>query len=228
MPKTRTVQGITFNSGKDLREHIQTINKKYKRYDYANPADYEFLMEVLRDHTSIDRKLHCNSPKLQWNIAKGGTMCWHFDCGQGSTVSISPEKVIKKWFGRKPADLKLIDFQQAARAAVQPQIDSFRRQVRSRDRIFSELSGVEVEPDEFVVDHKHPFDTLLFDFAMSEGIAYRKVAITRINGGGVQFSDQELKDEWASYHKQHAVLRAITKEENLKLPKPSNDWASLA
>lgn len=113
---------------------------------------------------------------------------------------------------------------EALREAVAYQIIAFRdKQLMSWEALFCPVTGERITFDNYHVDHVTPntFDQLAADWLRSEGISLEDVQITPSldNEYGRRMTAPEQIASWTRFHASRAVLRMMTKEGNLRLPK---------
>jgi hypothetical protein len=72
-------------------------------------------------------------------------------------------------------------------------------------------------------DHVIFFTHLLFDWFVSTNISLDDVQFVG-HGTERRFSDENLNKSWIDYHREHALLRVITKEENMARKPGVTNW----
>ena len=125
-----------------------------------------------------------------------GYKCFHHIDNNGNVDHFSFRKALSK----KPTISKR-NILTAFRVAVDEQVNPYRRKG-------------------YHVDHIVPFHVLLSDFLRDKGLSLSDIKIEEncsdIRYGVYLLVDESLRHEWESYHKKHARLRTVTKEENLR------------
>ena len=191
----------------------------------VNADDFRFLVEVFAHHPEWAEKAAKGCDAI--SVARSdfyGTRYFTIMSGGELVSDISFPHAIKHIPGARNAarlPQTLIDFRNAARAAVRDQIDSFRASANP----VCALTGADLSKSvkRMHVDHVPPFDRLLFDFCCGYQINPTRVSIQEVDTVPV-FRDESMRATWCSYHKTNAGLRILSREANLALPKPKHDW----
>lgn len=192
--------GQTFTTRKALEAHVrQYISPDQVGSSISDPVVRELLtyhpdLSQLGDLVVVHRPAE-SGRKATYGIANrlsDGTLqhlswlyavtCVHGDPGQADNDA---------WY----------DLNQAARVAVDDQIQAVRRSVSFRCE----------------VDHVAPltFKTLLIDWLGTRNLKPAEIPVARA-GSIYTFADAALRDSWVEYHESRAVLEAVTPEEHRK------------
>jgi Ca2+-binding EF-hand superfamily protein len=120
------------------------------------------------------------------------------------------------------------NFRAATRRAIDPQITEYRewyiKKYKDNDGRFPcKKMGIMLSRKEEHVDHIPPqtFDKIVRDFLKLNKL---DISMVEFSGYGdreivTEFKHDELKLIFATYHRQTAILRVISKVENLRQPK---------
>ena len=160
-----------------------------------------------------------------------GTRCFVLVRADGSKIDISFPHAVKLLPTIRSKGLipqGLIDYRNAARAAVQDQIHAFRDSALGAS-VVCPVSGEKLTRENYAVDHEIPmtFDQLLFNFSVERKVNPLTVNVGSIEGTVAIFSDGSLAQDWCKYHRANAKLRLISRIANMQLPKPRVVWDSI-
>ena len=193
--KTYNLGGQHFASQKDLIVCIKYLLKESPKYVDLEQDTQNFLLDLIQLHPAREQKIGCGIRSFQ--IHKDHFQIMRLDGG-------STDFSYLKCLGREMTKLRL--FKDAARQAIQYQIDEFKSQY-SREELFGKH-----------VDHKFPFNNIVEDFIKKEKIDVELVEILGFddNETDKRFADEELKRRFAIYHKEVATLQLLDWLENLK------------
>lgn len=209
--------GIEFRTKAFIKKHFQSVRDDADKGDtITDPV----VLALFQAHPDWDEKSH-NMARLTKDWVKGApsaapSLQVVIEKTDGSIMDISylhALKCLQKDGSTLVVDDSLSEFKKAARQEIDYLMSEYR------------IKGKHV-------DHAHPltFDVLLANFCHDHRINPRKVLIEANVGQVVKrnFADRAMAESWKKYHEQHAVLRVISSEENLKAPKVRVDWDALA
>jgi hypothetical protein len=115
-----------------------------------------------------------------------------------------------------------------ARAAFRYEVQE--QKFAFRDNAFSgtswlncPVSGIPVSATTCHVDHEIPFESLLTSFLNAVGVSLAEVKVepTRDGDTNTRLADRILAKKWATYHRQHALLRIVSIKANLSVLRKS-------
>lgn len=107
----------------------------------------------------------------------------------------------------------------AARIEITPQTEQFRAMHTTSGMGVCVLTGNTLPSNMLHVDHHFdnaPFGKLWTAFLEIRGLHAKDIE-TRSSDSGRLFIDRELANAWSQYHEEHAVLRLVRKEDNLRM-----------
>ena len=213
-----TIGELEFKTTGKAIKYAQEVITKYPRGGVLNPVDASFFFDVLALHPRSQQKI--GSKVKQFEIRKNPiypNMSVYLVREDRTSTEFSWRKCIE---GEAKGELQ----KEALREAVAYQIIAFRdQQLMSGQALFCPVTRERITFENYHVDHVTPstFDQLVADWLRSEGIALEDVRITPSldNEYGRKMTAPEQIASWTQFHTSRAVLRMMTKEGNLRLPK---------
>lgn len=115
-----------------------------------------------------------------------------------------------------PSDMQI--FSRACRFSVYDRIRKFKIQQFEKRPVKCVITGDIVEWEECQVDHKSPltFSVIVKSFIIANNLDISKIDYT-YNNSQEKFVNETITERFYDFHKKMAVLRIISKKENLKL-----------
>jgi len=226
------ISNEVFKTKKDITVRCRNIlSNTPDNTNIENDSDLLFLFELFKYHDEWEEKSNGGVCSISTQTTEHGTRCFVLKKKDGSKIDISfPHaiKLIPTNRGRKLTPQGLLDFKNAARTAVQEQINKFKDNELS-STIICPYTGEELHQGNSAVDHINPksFDKLLFDFCKTYKINPLTVEVSSINGVVAKYADENLEEQWNKYHDTNAELRVISKTGNLQLPKEKAPWEEI-
>ena len=183
-----------------MKRKCQEILKKHNEGEKLNDREFTFVLNLLHSHPHYFEKVKFGILDIivRKNIKteRGIVIPYQFRIigKDNREIPFSFYKCIDNY------DIKK-DIIKSFRMAIQDDIINFK------------LKHIQQKG---VADHKIPFQKLLNDFLKQEGLEIENINIIFPTFGLPRLKDVELKKRWVTYHREHAILRIIPKEENLK------------
>jgi hypothetical protein len=207
-----SIAGESFKSINDLKKRVIDIRDRNIGKGRILGDDLEFLIAFFSEHDEWGRKSEQGTffkVKRDGYGNHGFALVGEFADGE----MISMQHTFKCLAAKQKLPRALLNYRAAARNTIHPDILRFRRE-----------SGY-ANMAHYHVDHEYPltFDKLAFDFCQQELLNPLDVEVLG-KEGNLSFKDTWLSSLWFGYHKDHAKLRMVTKEENLSAPKAKVDW----
>lgn len=201
----------------------------------ASEPDVTFLLDLFsRWHDEWDEKTGGGFVGFTTMTVRGNgkvTRCFAIQTADHDLIDISyPHAIRRIETARTPALIPqaLRDFRNAARVEIARQTMDYRAAALSSGTRCS-VTGHQLTAESCAVDHHgRSFNELLFEFCQRRRVNPLKVQVDSVRGVQARFADRALAQDWQGYHQQHAQLRVIEKVANLKIPKASVDWDTLA
>lgn len=108
-------------------------------------------------------------------------------------------------------------FNNACRESISQRLKSFKKKVFKNRPVKCAISTKELEWEESHIDHKNPltFSVIVKAFVTMNNLDVNKIDYVE-NDGIVSFKEKNLSISFDEFHKKMAVLRIVSKEENLK------------
>lgn len=216
------VGNVEFKTKSAAESFIKDIKAKYKSGDSLSQDDFDFILELIKLHPNASAKIGSgiSSIEIRQNNM-GNATAFYIVRSDGTDTDFSYKKCLNGETGL------LQQFTKAAREAVSPQIvdfreEYFRKHQDSSGQILCSVTQKKVGRNDVHVDH-HPtsFQKLVGVFLATNEIALEVVKYKGQEDGDerLSYADQPLKEKFASYHKQNAELRLISREANLRKSK---------
>ena len=198
-----------YNLSMITEQQTREILYKYAFGRVLDSSDTEALKEVINNHPRAKEKIGSGISHLTVEDAGRNTRCFYIHHTDGTCIDFSFIKCFKK----SPKD-----FPASARRAVEGQIYEFRDTLPTT--FLCPINGMALTPATAHIDHVPPmtFKQIIALFIKEHQIDIKNVSYDR-SGIGVRFNDSVLAFLFAEFHRKHAVLRAISKEANLSLPR---------
>ena len=215
---TYTLAGETYRTKQAVTQRCRDILSSTDIGETVDAASARFLLDLFSHHTEWAEKQAHGVSSITVQDTGHGTRCFWLVGVDGRLTDISFMHAIKHLPTSRTSSLQpqaLVDFKNAARRAIKDQIDGARQMLACE-------SGYEV-------DHLHPrtFDALLFGFCVEHQVNPLEIEVIEQDGCLHHMTDDAIRAAWQGYHKRHAMLRSISKKENLSAPKAKIDWARL-
>lgn len=207
------INGVEFNSLKAIKQYVKKISQD--NIGRCLPVDqFVFMLELLKRHTQATQKIGVGVISIFVGKAPPP---WNNDCFyarrvDGSVTDFSYLECITPSTARS-------DFTVCCRNTAAEQIVDFKvNAFRHTNELPSAISGTLMTWDTCHVDHDVPiFSEIVNQFIELMHIDVSKIEFIRgDNLSMLSFVDKELECKWQTFHREKAVLRIITIEENLK------------
>lgn len=224
------IAGQTYRSKQAVTEKCRAILNATPVGETVSADDLPFLAGVFQHHPEWSEKSANGFDGVSVGFSDFYRTRYFTILSQGEEVSdISYPHAIKhipSHSRKSKQPQKLMDFRNAARAAIRPQIDAFRAQA---DPVCA-LTGADLSQTakSMHIDHEPPatFDCILFDFCQREQLNPLLVDVVEIETVPV-FSDSRIASNWQAYHQEKARLRVTAAKANLGLAKAHVPWDQL-
>ena len=226
-----TIGSTEFRRKEDIENRCREILHSVPDGNLISGHDHSFLVDLFQYHDEWKEKTKGCLIGITTGISASGTRCFYIIREDKTCIDISFKHSVKKIPTRrlrKRLPQYLVDYKNAARTAVIEQISSFRRHALASNACCP-ISHIPLSAENSEVDHTAPltFDRLLHDFTKKHEIDPSNVSVGSVDGTIARFDNDTLSDIWASYHKEHACLRLISKSEHKKLAPQKIDWDSI-
>lgn len=200
-----------FGSKKALTEKVCSILWAYKPGQTISDEHHKFIYALLLRHSHAAEKIgpgvvrtiiHDNGFKSQgFSVVRVDGSIESFSY----TVCITPntpDKKVNSTFRREIVDQVL---------AVK------KKAFVNKVTITCPVTNTSITWDECHIDHEPPatFEVLVDRFLANRNISPEAIQIAKFGMGRFAFIDRELASAWQHFHKQHAILRAVSKRANL-------------
>lgn len=221
-----------YRTKKLLISRCQDILNGTQEGHFISKDDELFLLALFEFHDEWEKKKSVSFLNFTVGKSEHGTLCFFLVHKDGRKIDISFHHAIKKIPSSRSKNLTpqgLLDFKNAARTAILPQIRTFRDSALLRNETCP-VSKKKLTKENSVVDHEAPktFDRILFDFCCKQEIDPLEVSVGSKEGTLAVFEDQIIESKWAEFHKSNASLRLLEKITHQKLSQIRIDWESLS
>ncbi len=212
----------TFQTKAELKDFTKAILNKYELNITIAMADFTFISELLKRHPEYELKIGSGIRAIiirtDGNWKK--TRCFHIQRTDGTETDFSYINCIDNDTSKEPMRM----FKLSARSAIEEQIVSYLSSYISRtkdnnDFVVCQKSQTKIHKGQATVDHIPPitFDKIVTDFLRIKSIDPSQIDYMGFgdNEYNKEFKEENLRTEFADYHRQVAKLRVISKQENL-------------
>lgn len=189
------------------KEALNYLNSLAKRsWEHCLSGDeYEAVKAVL-----MQRRPALN-PEIEYKIKSiwvAGNYAFHYRNSNGEWEAFSYRKFVYR--AMDTSEAKAI---QAMRMAVAYDINCFKQDDSEYAAELHSLDSKQIH-----ADHEYEFRHLVSDFRKERELDLSRVkTITDPNQPPLRcLADKTLEREWVEYHRQHAKLRLVSKQENLR------------
>ena len=222
------IDGYEFRTKDDIKTRCREILGGVPDGKLISDNEYSFLVDLFQYHDEWQEKTGGCCFEITTGRTASGTRCFFIIGADGTKIDISfPHAVrqIPSLRSSKKLPQYLLDYKNAARTAIRKQISSFRQQALASSP-YCPISHMRLTLENSEVDHVAPltFDKLLYGFTKTHGIDPSNISVGSLEGTVACFDDDVLSENWASYHKEHACLRLISKAEHRKVRPPRINW----
>lgn len=209
--------GKSYKKKKSIKEACKKIlHQKEEEFYITDEKEHEFLQDLLSHHYFHGERIAKNNIKsfsVAWNPNFGGhTKSFYFELENGYKSDFSYLKTISP-----PSHFNhVVD---ALRTEIYPYCRQYKEDYFSRNETpVSEMTGRAVTREDCHVDH---FDPLFCDIveAFFEIHPCETLKVRHGENGYRDLEDRDVAKEWYDFHKDKALLRVVTSEENLTRPK---------
>lgn len=199
----------TFASKAAIEARCRSVLGAHPRREHAvEGRDLAFVRDLFERHPDARAKSDVRGPKSFRVVASTlGTHCLAVGRADGTWERWSYSSAISP-------PTPWARFVEVARRVIAPQILTFRDSIVDR---VSAVSGVAIEGVGHV-DHAAPwtFDALLRAFVVAHAVDVEASTYVDRSDGFTWWSDDALTQAWEQYHRETAVLRLVTVDENLR------------
>jgi hypothetical protein len=205
----------TFYSQRAVTEYMRALIARHPPDTWiTDPDDYWFVHTILHCHPRADTKLGAGI----YAIKRGGPHTFDPDLFiqrvDGSMTDISWTHCINTPSHRTRV-LKALRF------AVASQVIAYMQEWLPKTPVCP-LLGIALNPGNYAVDHIPPetFESLVDRFLAFKSLSVSQIELTTgDNQIGRELADQQLAQDFAQFHREHARLRIISEQANLTVVK---------
>lgn len=203
------IMNKVFNTKKEALEYYKNILNSYDYDEELHYSDFEDIKNLYL----YDKKLKDIEVKkiLVKKHTKYSNKCFYIFMPDSTSEIFSYRIAING------ALTSLQMFRSACREAIYPRLRKTKISIFKNRPVECALSSKELEWEEAHIDHKAPltFSVIVKAFIVANNIVLDKIDFKEDNGV-VTFKDSQIAINFDEFHKNMAVLRVISKKENLK------------
>lgn len=207
------VAGQLFETQKDLAAHVGAILRTYRPPARLEGEDADLMADLLLRHPSAERKIGCGVRAI-W-IRRNGPFGsgFYVERLDGTFEDFSYKQCLRPFTHASKAKF-------AFRRAIDSQVIAVKTAAfRGADSILCAETGEPITWETAHVDHEAPdtFARLLETYCAERGIDLDAIELYEPKGGIGKLLPPAIEADWAEWHRQHARLRVISAEANIRL-----------
>lgn len=208
-----TIAGRAFDTQKDLAAYVSALLRRYRPPVRLSGDDGAFMADLALRHPSAEIKIGCGCAAI-WVRRNGafGTG-FYIERTDGTFVDFSYKQCIRPFTHASKAKF-------AFRRAIDDQVIAVKRAAfGAADAIRCAETGEPITWETAHVDHEPPltFAVLLAEYTRLRAIDLNTIELYEPKGGIGKLLPPYMEADWAEWHRQHARLRVISAEANLRL-----------
>lgn len=211
---TYTIAGHTFETQKDLAAHVQAILRHYSAPARLDGDDAAVMGDLLLRHPRADEKMGVGVAAIWIRRNSGGFGNGFFiERTDGIFVDFSYKQCIRPQTNASKAKF-------AFRRAIDQQVIAVKKEVfDAAPFLLCPITGEPMVWESAHVDHEPPrtFAALLAEYCALRGVDLDTLELYEPRSGIGKVLPPMIEQDWATWHKEHARLRVISAEANLKL-----------
>lgn len=212
MKRSISLGGVEYKSKSDVVDECKRIRGEFTSLDarfITHAEDVAFLHDLVAMHPEASEKI--GSGIAGFRVASDGRLgvCFWIDRSDGTSTDFSFVRCLS------PSPWRL--FSDAARTAIEPQINSVRSGIVFGKSVCA-VSGELLQPGSTHVDHSYPmtFSALLLSWISDRSLDWQSIEVSRGDGQTIRrFVDSQVESDWSRFHLDRAVLRTVTAKQNL-------------
>ncbi len=218
MPKKPVVLGeLKFDSKKEAKEHFSNILNKHPLKTKLSNGEFDDVMSLLLCHPKADEKIGSGVKFLKIDQGyNSSNRCFHIIREDGSMENFSIGKCIN---GDHSPFYK---FCIACRKSVESDLSEMKKQYfqeksDSEYKVICPLTKEKIEFNESHIDHREPFTfaSIVHFFIQARNIDLNQIKYITQNNYGNEFEDNQLSQDFQSWHKKNAKIRIVNGKANL-------------
>lgn len=201
-----------FYSKKEAGDFVRSILYRYPIGQCVADDDAEFLADLLALHPEAPLKIGCGVRffSVEQNECSRGFWLTRTDGSRTDWSFLScltpptPETEARAGF----------------RTAIRPQVAEFRAQFESApEQRRCPITGDVLTTANIHIDHETTFEDLLDSFLRESGLALEEISVKPTIDGSTttELANDNLKLQWADFHRRNARLRAVSVRANLSI-----------
>jgi hypothetical protein len=208
--QARARKGKMGVTGKELHR-IATAILHSGIVGWVDAQDEDFLRWLLQYHSAAAEKIGCGAHHIEIRPNQFRSPAFWIVRLDGTATDFSFNVCIS---GAHPRRAVVYN---ALRNAVVDQVSEFKQKILLAGDARCAVTGASLYPSNSHADHVTPFKDLADQFIASVG-GIDMIPIVPSADGVMQHhvADGVVKETWQAFHREHAVLRLVTAEANLK------------
>lgn len=212
----------TFRTKRAAEQYIRAILGRYGQRQPLAGEDLEFVQALLAVHPNRAIIEDCGVARIEVE---------HFDARTGARrfLVVRSDASIRDFTWQHalyPRNAKTL-VMRVCRTAIEDQIREFRDLQFATSRVRTcPMRGIPITAKSAHVDHQPPntFEKLVATWLKANRLDYSDIDLTvsRDYGTATRFTDEFLQENWREFHRENAVLRALSIAANLSDSKKGN------
>lgn len=210
-----TIAGHMFDTQKDLVAHVQSILRSHPAPTRLSGDDAAVMSDLLLRHPRAERKIGVGVEAIWVRRNAGGFGSGFFvERKDGTCIDFSYKQCIRPQTNATKAKF-------AFRRAIDSQVIAVKRGVfiDPQGHITCPVTGESITWEDSHVDHEPPntFAVLLTEFCELRNIDLDTIELYEPKNGIGKLLPPRVEADWAEWHRQHAILRVISAEANMRV-----------
>lgn len=210
MQKTKyVVGGVGFTTKEAIQKRCQQILQQYQFTQQVTGQDLDIVFHIYSMHPDKPQDKAIKHISVEKSRYKTLYFLVHYEDGTQDDFSY-----IKALEGKLMTPRQ--HFVEAARLIIGNQVNTFKKDVFRRGRVFCAVNGEELDWDSAHVDHFEPtFDEIIDRWISANPALIETLTYTHVKGLGKTLTDKSVETAFAKFHKKHANLRVVSAQWNL-------------
>lgn len=209
-----TINGVFYPTQRELQQEVSALLRRYRAPYRLEHNEAALMMDLLERHPSAEQKIGCGVRAI-WILSNGKFgNGYYVERTDGSWEDFSYKQCLRPFTHASKCKF-------AFRRAIDPQVNAVKKQVFPLPGavISCPITGDAIVWETSHVDHEPPytFAALLEQYMAWRGLTFDEIILDDPVDGIGSVLPPALSADWASWHAEHAVLRVISAEANIKL-----------
>ncbi len=218
MPKKPVLLGeLKFGSKQEAKKHFSDILNRHPLGTKLSNSEFDDVMSLLLCHPKADEKIGSGVKSLKIDQGyNSSNRCFHIirkdesieNFGIGKCIDGDHSPFYKFCIAcRKTVESDLLEVKKKY----------FKENSDSEHKVICSLTKEKIEFNESHIDHREPFtfSSIVHFFIQANNINLNQIEYITQNNYGNEFKDNQLSQDFKSWHKKNAKIRIVKGEANL-------------